>query len=180
MGMFTSSKLFFASPRLIPYIAKEVSEVFRAESYEVGSQDLLSGGADLSIAKGGLFKSVLGMKTALKITIVPRDGNIYAEAGVGIFGEQAVPTIISFFLLWPIILTQIWGIIQQSNLDNRALQEIDNAITRHSNAQPKVKSSEVNSLNCPKCGAPLDSGANFCHNCGYNIAKNEVYRNAQC
>jgi hypothetical protein len=60
------------------------------------------------------------------------DKSIAFEAGVGIFGQQAIPTIISMFFFWPVLLTQIWGLIQQSNLDDKAAEIVEKVIASNS------------------------------------------------
>jgi hypothetical protein len=30
---------------------------------------------------------------------------MYIEAGIGIFGQQAIPTLITMFVAWPVIIT---------------------------------------------------------------------------
>ena len=109
MGTFKSTKTFFASPEIIPAIVKDITGTFTNEGYQVQAQDLISGGYDISITKGNMFKAVLGMKTALKVHIYPANEQIRVDAGVGIFGQQAVPTLISMFLFWPVLITQISG-----------------------------------------------------------------------
>ena len=69
-----------------------------------------------------MFKAVLGLKSALKVSLIPKDNAIAFEAGIGIFGQQAIPTIISMLFFWPVLITQIWGIVQQSKLDDKALE----------------------------------------------------------
>ena len=129
---------------------------------------LSSGGYDISITKGGLFKAVLGMKTALKITLLPFDGKIRFEAGVGIFGQQAIPSVISMFFFWPVLLTQIWGLIAQSKLDDRALQTAQDVIARSSyTALPALGSGT--SKYCTSCGAPVGEQAKFCPQCGEKV-----------
>ena len=64
MGTFKSTKTFFASPEIIPAIVKDITGTFTNEGYQVQAQDLISGGYDISITKGNMFKAVLGMKTA--------------------------------------------------------------------------------------------------------------------
>ena len=113
MGTFKSTKTFFASPEIIPAIVKDITGTFTNEGYQVQAQDLISGGYDISITKGNMFKAVLGMKTALKVHIYPANEQIRVDAGVGIFGQQAVPTLISMFLFWPVLITQISGMIAQ-------------------------------------------------------------------
>ena len=62
MATFNTKKILYASPSLIPTIAERILEQFRAEGYEVNSDQLSNGGYDISLRKGGIFKSVLGMK----------------------------------------------------------------------------------------------------------------------
>ena len=47
----------------------------RVTRYRPG--DLISGGYDISITKGNMFKAVLGMKTALKVHIYPANEQIW-------------------------------------------------------------------------------------------------------
>jgi hypothetical protein len=113
------------SHRLFPYalrdltpVARDLVEHFRKQEYEVSSQETITNGFDISITKGGgIFKSVLGLKTALKISIEPASEMTKAQAGVGIFGQQAIPTAITLFVFWPVIITQIWGFITASRGD---------------------------------------------------------------
>ena len=71
MGTFNSSKTLYASSTLIPTIAQDITATFKNEEYEVQSQQLKNGGYDISITKGGVFKAIIGMKTALKVNIIP-------------------------------------------------------------------------------------------------------------
>mgnify|MGYP003301652503 CR=1 FL=1 len=106
---------------MIPTIANRIQEEFLNDGYEVAMDALSSGGYDISITKGGVFKAVLGMKTALKVTLLPQGSNIHFEAGVGIWGQQAIPTVISMLFFWPVLITQILGMVEQSKLDDKAL-----------------------------------------------------------
>ena len=74
MGTFSTKKILYGSTSLIPTIANRIQEEFQRDGYEVAMNDLSSGGYDISITKGGLFKAVLGMKTALKVTADLRTG----------------------------------------------------------------------------------------------------------
>ena len=109
MGTFATKKILPGNPSLIPAIAEQIRTEFMAEQFEVQIDNLLSGGVDISISKGNLFKAVLGLKSALKVSLIPKDNAIAFEAGIGIFGQQAIPTIISMLFFWPVLITQIWG-----------------------------------------------------------------------
>ena len=167
MGTFNTQKLLYGTPSLIPTISSRIQASFEAEGYEVMRQSLLNGGVEVSLTKGGVFKSVLGMKTALKIRLVPQGGNVFFDASVGIFGEQVIPTIISLFFAWPVALTQIWGLIQQSQLDDRALQIAETVIMENGNSPSTMPGNS--SRFCPNCGNPLPEGAAFCPNCGTKL-----------
>ena len=91
MGTFATKKILPGNPSLIPAIAEQIRTEFMAEQFEVQIDNLLSGGVDISKTKGNLFKAVLGLKSALKVSLIPKDNAIAFEAGIGIFGQQAIP-----------------------------------------------------------------------------------------
>lgn len=173
MGTFNTKTTLTGNPTLIPAIADRICQMFALDGYEINRENLMSGGVDISVTKGGFFKAVLGMKTALKITLTPQNRVIGFEAGVGIFGQQAIPTVIMLFFAWPVLLTQIWGLVQQSNLDDKALaaaqavinENGDSAYSYGSVPPPATGTSTVGRF-CTNCGAKLPDNARFCSNCG--------------
>lgn len=177
MGAFNTKVTLNGNPSYIPEIADRICQEFALEGYEINRDNLISGGVDISLTKGGFFKAVLGMKTALKITIVPAGDKIDFEAGIGIFGQQVVPTLIMLFITWPVLITQIWGLVKQSQLDDKALDIAMSVIGSHgdnayrygtipppipTDVTDKVPSSRF----CTNCGTSLPSNARFCSNCG--------------
>ena len=168
MATFSTKKILYGSTSLIPTIATHIQEEFQNEGYEVAMDALSSGGYDISITKGGVFKAVLGMKTALKVTLLPQGSNIHFEAGVGIWGQQAIPTVISMLLFWPVLITQIWGMVQQSNLDDTALMLAESVIPSNSIVGKPVEPTSISSF-CPNCGGKHDVNMRFCPYCGVNL-----------
>ena len=158
MGTFKSTKTFFASPEIIPAIVKDITGTFTNEGYQVQAQDLISGGYDISITKGNMFKAVLGMKTALKVHIYPANEQIRVDAGVGIFGQQAVPTLISMFLFWPVLITQISGMIAADTIAREAYRN-----TNNNTAAP------AGGKFCTQCGKSMPAEALFCSGCGAKL-----------
>lgn len=174
MGTFNTSKIIYADSALIPTLAERICREFQNDGYDVKHDSLLSGGSDISITKGGTFKAILGTKTALKITLVPQNGNISFDAGVGIFGQQIIPTFIMFFIAWPVLITQIWGMIQQAKLDDRAYKIAENVVAEHKDAQydATATSAVVEGANvrfCTSCGADITGDAHFCPHCGSRV-----------
>lgn len=187
MGTFNTKTILNANPSLIPVMAERICQEFAADGYEIKRENLISGGVDISVAKGNLFKAALGMKTALKITLVPSNDGVLFEAGVGIFGQQVVPTMIMWFFAWPVIITQIWGLVQQSKLDDKALAAAQSVIFESSNrgnttgaVPPPFRGYDANPVNdfatdisvarfCTNCGAKLPADARFCSSCGTKV-----------
>ncbi len=82
----------FKSSRYIPIgnvdlglVAEDLAKHFQAQEFEVQQESTLVGGWHIDIAKGGTFKTILGMKTALKIELEPSGNGTLAKAGIGIF-----------------------------------------------------------------------------------------------
>ena len=167
MATFNTKKILYGSTSLIPTIANRIQEEFQNEGYNVSMDALSSGGYDISITKGGVFKAVLGMKTALKVTLLPQDNKIYFEAGVGIWGQQAIPTVISMLFFWPVLITQIWGMVEQSKLDDKALDIAKDVIYMSNNAISETANSSFKF--CTSCGTKNTETANFCCGCGKQL-----------
>lgn len=163
MATFSKKRLLTASSSLIPQITEAIRQEFETDGFEVDIDDLLSGGNDISITKGNLFKAVLGMRTALKIKLIPQSGGVFFDASVGIFGQQAIPTVITLFVFWPVLLTQIWGLVQQSKLDDRALAAAERAVDN------STETPSTSSQFCTSCGHKVDLSAKFCSECGARI-----------
>lgn len=128
MGAFTTKKILYGNVSKITHVSEQIRQSFAAEGYEVRIENP-SKGDEIYITKGGLFKAALGLRSALKITMRPtKDGNINFEAGVSIFKQQLVPTIITMCFFSPVVLAQIWGMIKQSKLDEKAVAIAERAV----------------------------------------------------
>lgn len=130
MGFFKSSVIYYNASNYTDLLATELQQVFRYEDYEVSGIKLPSGEWDISIRKGNLFKAVLGLQTALKIKITPTSPHICISTDVGIFGQQAIPTLLTVCVWWPIAISQIWGIVKQRKLDNLVYHRALNILTK--------------------------------------------------
>lgn len=134
MGILKSSILFYNTSSHADNMANNLMQALRYEGYEVDGIKLPSREWDISVKKGNLFKAVLGLQTALKIKISPTPPHTCVSTDIGIFGQQAIPTVLTVCLWWPIAITQIWGIIKQQRLDkfvHEKSQEIFIALAGH-------------------------------------------------
>lgn len=175
MGTFASTKIFpIRLPDLTP-VVHDVTEHFKGQGFDVTSQRTITSGYHISISKGALFKSVLGMRTALNIEIEPTTQGTTVKAGVGIFGQQFIPTLITTFIAWPILFTQLAGMVQQSQLDEDALLVTERSLIKHSG--PGVLSaSAVDDHSsdpvrfCTSCGQRITGPVTYCIECGAKVA----------
>ena len=173
MGTYSKKKLLAAHTSQINAIAEAIQKDFERDGFDVNVDTLMSGGKDISITKGNLFKAVLGMRSALKVTLTPQTDGVLFDANVGIYGQQAIPTIISMFFFWPVLITQIWGLVEQSSLDDRALVLAEQAIAGASTSSSSASSFTSNYTSthkfCTNCGAKLDGMPKFCPECGAKL-----------
>src|SRR5918997_6871475 len=142
MGTFNSS-------HTVPYVvedfapvAQDVMRHFEQQDYEVTQTLIPTGGVQVSIRRGGTFKAIVGLKTALNIKIVPEANGTRVEAGVGIFGQQAIPTAITLLVFWPVIIAQVWNMAQEANLDEEALRVAEESLEAHSSKAPSEATAE--------------------------------------
>ncbi len=142
MGTFNSTKTFPYSVEDIAPVAQDVMDHFKDQDYEVTETNIPTGGVQVSIRKGGTFKAIIGMKTALNIKIEPVANGTTVDAGVGIFGQQAIPTAITLLVFWPVIIAQVWNMAQEANLDDEALDVAEESLKAHSSKAPDEATAE--------------------------------------
>jgi hypothetical protein len=131
----------FSSSHTVPYVVEDLSPVaqdvmrhFEQQDYEVTETHIPTGGVQVSIRRGGTFKAIIGLRSALNIRIEPIANGTKVEAGVGIFGQQAIPTAITLLVFWPVIVAQVWNMAQESKLDEEALRVVEESLKAHSGA----------------------------------------------
>ena len=177
MGTFKSEREFNIAVTDLTPVVDDIKEHFEVKGFEVASEQTLTGGWDISVTKGGVFKTILGLKTALKIELESMNGKTIAKAGVGIFGQQAIPSAITLLVFWPVLITQIWGVVEQSKLDEEAMSVIHNSLQYHGRetddlAGPDRAAGKAQAAHayCTDCGGSLPASANFCPACGKRLA----------
>ncbi len=94
MGTYSKKKLLAAHSSQINSIAEAIQNDFVCDGFEVNVDILMSGGKDIGIIKFNLFKALLGMRSALKETLMPQTDGVQFVANVGIYGQQTIPTVI--------------------------------------------------------------------------------------
>jgi acyl carrier protein phosphodiesterase len=134
MGTFNSSKTFPYFVEDVAPVAQDVMDHFEGQDFEVTQTHIPTGGVQVSIRRGGTFKAIIGMKSALNIKIEPQANGTTVDAGVGIFGQQAIPTAITLLVFWPVVIAQVWNMAHESHLDDEALRVAGESLKSHSQA----------------------------------------------
>jgi hypothetical protein len=165
MGTFNTSRFISTELTNLSPVMSDVGNHFTALGYTVQADSVASGYL-ISLSRGGTFKSVLGMKTSLNVDIGRASGGYMVSAGVGIFGQQAVPSVISMFIAWPVLITQITGLVQQSKLDDEALKVVEESIRRHEERGAQTSENGAGTVFCTACGFRLPADSKFCSQCG--------------
>lgn len=164
---FSQVRLFSVAPSFMHPIADDLVAQLQAEGYEVVKDVTATGAVLISLSKGGIFKVVLGMKTSLNVTMKAIGVRIQVEAKVGIFGKQLIPSLITLFVAWPVILAQIWGIVKQANLDDHVMEIIEKSIQLQA-TNMTLGPVASRGLFCPNCGTKV-AGGKFCAECGCRL-----------
>lgn len=141
-------------------IARSVARKFEDRGFAVHLTSTGPQCQEIGITQGGIFKAVLGLKTALRLRIETVGGATRIDAGIGLLESQAIPTAVSMLIFWPALVTQSWGLVQQHNLDREAMAEIEAALRETASSAAHF---------CPQCGNTVEDGARFCSHCGQSL-----------
>lgn len=114
-------------------LATDLENMFRAQGYEaqqVGNNDQIM----VQLKKGGDLAALVGLQTALSLTLQRTNGGVVAmigqqkwidKAAVGAVGLVAAPFIP---ILWPLMVTAGAGAIKQAALGNQVLTSVDGLV----------------------------------------------------
>lgn len=160
MGRFESSTIINAPQEFIPVACRKIKGVFEAEGFEYTIKTESFNKTVVLITKGNLVKQVVGLKQGLEITFVPEYGNISVEAKGTVIKDQAIATALSMLVARPVIIAQIIGLINQSKLDERAIETVNSALAEYNMAKP---------IFCTHCGKQVKSTDGICPECGNRL-----------
>jgi len=166
----------FKKEQFVPVIAKdllsagqEIARHFQQQGYLVEVEPSVVGATLVSLHKPGIFRAVLGLKTALKISLEPVNEGTMVRAEIGMWGHQVAPTAIMILVAWPVLLTQIWGLVQQSKLDDEAVRIASESLHKIAGSPMAGTPIASTAKHCVECGQILNQIGKFCPSCGKPI-----------
>jgi len=163
MSLFKASKILSVAVADLTPVAQALMKHFADLNYEVNGEQTGRHCWEIGIHKGGIFKAIVGLKTALRIRIETIGTSTQIEAGIGLLESQGISTAVSMLAFWPVLVTQTWGLVRQSKLDEEAIAVAEAALF----AQQALAGT---SRYCHECGAALTETSTFCYACGVHLA----------
>jgi hypothetical protein len=189
MSVFKSETLIPIGVTDLGPVAEELAEHFRHRNYQVECTETEDRKWEVGITRGGKFKSIAGLKSAMKVELEPLLRGTMVRTGAGVFGKQAAVTAVTLVIWWPLAIAPVWGMIVQAGLDKEAVRVIEVSLKRAQrlsdlsagdassagdfSASPTVTTAADRTAPtavaafCTGCGTQLEPSAQFCGTCGH-------------
>jgi hypothetical protein len=130
MSVFKSETLIPISVSDLGPVAQELAEHFKNRNYQVECAETEDQKWEVGITRGGKFKSISGLKSALKVELEPLPRGTMVRTGAGVFGKQAAVTAVTLVIWWPLAIAPVWGMIVQAGLDKEAVRVVEVSLKR--------------------------------------------------
>ncbi len=114
----------------IERLAADLERMFLAQAYQVqhfGNKDQMT----VQMRKGGDLAAIVGMQTALTVTMQRSAGGVLAMVGQQKWADKAVVGAVGLVaapVLWPLMITAGVGAIQQLSLGNQVTNALDTLV----------------------------------------------------
>jgi hypothetical protein len=145
---------FYHDPRInIESAAAELERMFISEGYQVqhfGNSDQMN----VQMRKGGDFVAIIGMQTALTVTMQRSPRGMLAIIGQQKWADKAVVGAVGLVaapVLWPLMITAGVGALQQANLGTQVMNALDMLIREQN---PNVQFGPIPPEMRPQYGQP--------------------------
>jgi len=132
MGLFSAEQLVAATcdEDQLKLVAADVGDHFNKQGYSISVLPVAAG-QQISLHKGGTLAMITGTQLDLRVMLTSTAAGTCVECGVGIIGQQAIATAVSLLLFSPLIIVQLWGLAQQSGVDDQAISVAAASIMKH-------------------------------------------------
>ncbi len=114
----------------IERLATDLEHMFVVQGYQVqhfGNNEQMT----VQMRKGGDFVAIIGMQTALTVTMQRSVGGVLAMIGQQRWADKAVVGAVGLVaapILWPLMITAGVGAIQQANLGTQVMNALDTLV----------------------------------------------------
>lgn len=137
----------------IERLSTDLEHMFLAQGYQVqhfGTRDQMT----VQMRKGGDLAAIVGMQTALTVTMQHSSGGVLAMVGQQKWADKAIVGgvgLVAAPVLWPLMITAGVGAIQQLTLGNQVTNALDTLVHRQN---PNVQVGPIPPEMMPQYGQP--------------------------
>lgn len=152
-----------------PYIGEIISgirENFEEDGFEVFVNTFAGECCEISITKGGVFRTFWGVKWTMTIGLASQGNDVYFIAGSAPSGEWNIVQEIFFWISSRVFdMVSAWELrdmVKYSKLADRALRIAERVVASHAG-------SSAGKRICVNCGQPVPESFRFCPSCGARL-----------
>ncbi|MCR4407844.1 MAG: zinc ribbon domain-containing protein [Anaerolineae bacterium] len=169
----TEQRMYHAPGLDIRELASVVSNWFQSQKFETQVLEAPGGGFVVQARQPEAWRSILGMSSALNVTMTLQGENLIVEMGAAKWIDKAAVGAVGVLIFWPALIPAAYGAWKQKQLPSQVFQLIDQYVA--TGQVPVVGPVPVaapapapapSAARCPSCGQPVRAGAKFCDNCG--------------
>lgn len=155
-------------------LAGVVSDWFQNQKFEVQTLEAPGGGLVVQARQPEAWRSILGMSSALNVTMTPQGENLIVQMGAAKWVDKAAVGAVGVLIFWPALIPAAYGAWKQKQLPNQVFQLVDQYVATGQApvvapmpaVTPAAAAPAPSGLKCPSCGQAVRAGAKFCDNCG--------------
>jgi hypothetical protein len=169
-------------------LSRMISSWLSLHDFESQIISLPDGGIAVQARQPELWRSILGMSSALNVTFITKGNDLVVEADAGRWADKVAVGAVGAFILHPLLITLAYGAWKQCQLPDRVFGVVEQYIKeRQASARATripVKSSDDLSpdqsstapldrvsappvgMICRSCGSDIGEGAKYCEKCG--------------
>lgn len=122
-------RTFYASGIDSRDVANVVSSWLVLHDFESRTIDLPGGGMAIQARQPKSWRYILGMSSALNITINKRGNEVVVETEAGSWAEKIAVGAVGAFILHPLLITAAYGAWKQSQLPDKIFGAVEEYIT---------------------------------------------------
>jgi hypothetical protein len=176
-------RVFNAPGANLRELADAVLNWFRIRDYEVQVLNTTGGGYLVQARQPGTWRSILGMASALSLTMNKKGDELQVEVGASKWEDKLAVGAVGAIIFHPLLITTAYGIWKQSTLPDELFQMIEKYLAGRgwlamaSEFQAPMRANETStytgqvtsatqSTTCSSCGLLGGPDAKFCQQCG--------------
>ncbi len=175
-------------------VARKVSSWLVLHDFEARIVDLPDGRTTVQARQPKSWRYILGMSSALNITLRTEGDKLVVETDAGIWAEKIAVGAVGVFILHPLLITMAYGTWKQMQLPEKVFGVIEQYINERqgptraaripvqSSNEPTpegaisetVSTSAPEDIVCANCGEAAGEEAKYCDQCGASLKSTSV------